>query len=97
MTGTHQSPHHKLIELNDLVSERGVWRPANGGQDLHYSDGSETEKRLEAILRSASDLGWRSADFSEGFEDWALDYHLSPRRGNLLRALSLKSGSRVLR
>ena len=95
MTGTHQSPHHKLIELNDLVADRGVWRPADGGQDLNYSDGSETEKRLEAILRSASDLGWRSADFSESFEDWALDYHLSPRRGNLLRALSLKSGSRI--
>ena len=96
MTALPESPHPDLVKGNNLLYERGVWLPADQGRDLDYSDGSETEEKLRSILTTASDLSWRSSAFSKGFGDWALDYHLSPRRGNLLRGLKLKPNSRIL-
>lgn len=96
MTAFPESPHPDLVKSNNLLYERGVWLPADQGRDLDYSDGSETEEKLRSILTTASDLSWRSPAFLKGFGDWALDYHLSPRRGNLLRGLKLKPNSRIL-
>lgn len=96
MTAFPESPHPDLVKSNNLLCERGVWLPADQGRDLDYSDGSETEEKLRSILTTASDLSWRSPAFLKGFGDWALDYHLSPRRGNLLRGLKLKPNSRIL-
>ncbi|XXK21027.1 class I SAM-dependent methyltransferase [Arenicellales bacterium nBUS_48] len=96
MTGSKLPRVPYLSAQNNLLQEKSVWRLADASGEIDYSDGVETEHSLETILKNATDLSWRSADFLKDFEDWALNYHLSPARANILRALSLKPGGRVL-
>ena len=96
MTGSKLPRAPYLSAQNNLLQEKSVWRLADASAEIDYSDGVETERSLETILKNAADLTWRSADFSKDFEDWALNYHLSPARANILRGLDLKPGGRVL-
>ena len=96
MTGSKLPRAPYLSAQNNLLQEKSVWRLADASAEIDYSDGVETERSLETILKNAADLTWRSADFSKDFEDWALNYHLSPARANILRGLGLKPGGRVL-
>lgn len=96
MTGSNLPRAPYLSAQNNLLQEKSVWRLADASAEIDYSDGVETERSLETILKNAADLTWRSADFSKDFEDWALNYHLSPARANILRGLGLKPGGRVL-
>ncbi|MBT7670787.1 MAG: class I SAM-dependent methyltransferase [Proteobacteria bacterium] len=96
MTGSKLPRVPYLSAQNNLLQEKSVWHLADASAEIDYSDGAETERSLETILKNATDLSWRSADFSKDFEDWALNYHLSPVRANILRGLSLKPGGRVL-
>ena len=96
MNGSKSPRVPYLSAQNNLLQEESVWRLADASAELDYSDGVETERSLETILNNATDFSWRSADFSKDFEDWALNYHLSPVRANILRGLSLKPGGRVL-
>ena len=85
-----------LAQVNELRDVDGVWSLAGAVGDLAYSDGSATEQALKNLLGSANDLTWRSREFESHFGDWALRYHLSPLRANILRGLALKPESRVL-
>lgn len=72
-----------------------VWRRDDYG-GIAYSDGKDTEERILAILRSAGDLTSGSMELERHIIDWPTEYHLSSRRGNLLRWFTFPSESRVL-
>ncbi|ROZ79131.1 bifunctional 2-polyprenyl-6-hydroxyphenol methylase/3-demethylubiquinol 3-O-methyltransferase UbiG [Ramlibacter sp. WS9] len=63
---------------------------------ISYSDGDEVEDYLYSVLRNAVDLSAASSELAAAIKDWPSEYHLSPRRHNLLRHLELKSTDRVL-
>ncbi len=61
---------------------------------LEYRDGAEG--RVLQVLREASDLSSYSDELALRANNWPERYHLSPARANLLRALCLDPGARVL-
>jgi len=64
------------------------------GEPLPYEDGAEDE--LTRIFRAAADRTTGSAELESHIHDWPSRYHLSGRRANLLRALDVRPGDRVL-
>ena len=88
----------KLIQLNNFTQgENRVWFDAEKGDvDFGYSDGQEIEHRLREILSSASDLSHTSYELKAHITDWPTEYHLTPVRSNLIRALDLSGVKRVL-
>lgn len=59
-----------------------------------YADGAENE--LLELIRTASDRSVRSSELRGLIHDWPTHYHLSHRRGELLRPLTFGPGARVL-
>ena len=88
----------KFIQLNQFTQgENRVWFDAEQGDiDFGYSDGQEIEQRLREILSAAEDLSHLSYELKSHIVDWPTEYHLSPVRSNLIRALNLKGVKRVL-
>ena len=85
-----------LSEENTLVFSNGVWLDSNSKAGLNYSDGEVQERQLERILHEAPDRRWDAAGLAQNHNDWALEYHLSPLRANILRGLMLKNCKTVL-
>ena len=88
----------RLFELNALeAGAEGVYsHPDSAERDFAYSDGSESERYLHDVLSLADDLSSTSESLQRKIRDWPSEYHLSPRRANLLRPLPWRSGERVL-
>ena len=88
----------RLIELNGLAAAtEGVYSsPASAERDFAYSDGDDAERYLEQVLSAASDLSSTSEELQLAIRDWPSEYHLSPRRANLLRPLPIDAGAGVL-
>ena len=88
----------KLIQLNQFTQgDNRVWFDAKQGDiDFGYSDGQEIEQRLHEILSAAQDLSHLSYELKSQIVDWPTEYHLSPVRSNLIRALNLTGVKRVL-
>ena len=59
-----------------------------------YRDGAE-EKLLE-LIRATSDVSSDSDELIAKANDWPTRYHLEPARANVLKALELPAGARVL-
>lgn len=72
-----------------------IWR-RDDYSGIAYSDGKDTEERILTIVRNTGDLTSESTELEQQIVDWPTEYHLSARRGNLLRWLNLPSESRVL-
>ena len=85
-----------LSEENSLIFSDGIWVDSNFGAGLEYSDGDAQERELGRILHEASDRRWDAAGLARNHNDWALEYHLSPLRANILRGLTLKDRKTVL-
>jgi len=85
-----------LNTANTLACQDGIWRDEISASNLDYSDGLHEEAALEQILDEAQDLSWDSSAFGPRVDSWALEYHLSPLRANILRGLSLAASDRVL-
>ena len=85
-----------LSEENPLVFSNGVWTDSNSRAGLDYSDGKVQERELGRILHEAPDRRWDAAGLAQNHNDWALEYHLSPLRANILRGLMLKNRKTVL-
>ena len=86
-----------LYSSNDLLNRKGVWYPANDGLvDFDYSDGDDEERAIEEIILAAQDRSSGSKELSGPYNSWALQYHLSPDRANLLRPLQLGNRQRIL-
>ncbi len=88
----------KLIQLNQFTQgDNRVWFDASKGDvDFGYSDGQEIEHRLRDILNAATDLSHTSYELKAHITDWPTEYHLTPVRSNLIRALNLSGVKRVL-
>ncbi|MGQ0651650.1 MAG: class I SAM-dependent methyltransferase [Betaproteobacteria bacterium] len=67
-----------------------------GFEGLPYSDGEAREAQLLAALKACRDVGTASAELRAHISDWPSEYHLSPARHNLLRALPFGARDRVL-
>lgn len=72
-----------------------IWR-RDDYSGITYSDGKDTEERILTIVRNTGDLTSESTELERQIVDWPTEYHLSSRRGNLLRWLNFPSESRVL-
>ena len=87
----------KLVELNGFIqAANGVFHVPQTYHEFAYTDGADTEQKLEQILRQADDLSSSSSELLAHVDDWPSEYHLSSTRANLLRALDLNGVSRVL-
>jgi len=80
---------------NDFHEVEGVWNPFVE-DPLPYSDGDEAERYLEETFANTSDLSSDSPALALAIKDWPSQYHLSPRRANLLRPLEIPGNARVL-
>lgn len=86
-----------LVELNGFVqADNGVFHVPQLSKEFSYSDGADTERALDKVLRNAQDLSSESPELQAHIHDWPSEYHLSATRANLLRALNLDGVSRVL-
>ena len=85
-----------LNTANTLACQDGIWRGETSASNIDYSDGLHEEASLEQILDETQDLSWDSPAFGPRVDSWALEYHLSPLRANILRGLSLAGSDRVL-
>jgi 2-polyprenyl-3-methyl-5-hydroxy-6-metoxy-1,4-benzoquinol methylase len=54
-------------------------------QDIAYNDGDESENRVLHIIMNATELDSLSDELETHCTDWPSTYHLSKRRGNLMR------------
>lgn len=68
---------------NELVQdESSVWH-LKGHHAFAYSDGAASEKYLEHVFRTASDLSSNSSELEQYIKDWPSEYHLTPKRAQL--------------
>jgi hypothetical protein len=75
--------HHQDAEIH--------WR---SGHEFDYSDPDESERYLEAVIRASADRSFGSDELARHIRDWPSYYHLTARRGDLLRPFpSLLFGS----
>jgi len=77
-------------------SVANIWLPRQEESAFLYSDGGEAEAYLEHCLKQASDLSCHSLELTSSIRDWPSEYHLSPKRSNLLRPLQLNHCRNVL-
>lgn len=61
----------------------GIWLTSTNLQ-FAYSDGDDIENYLLNTMRAVTDLSVYSNELREKIKDWPSNYHLSPRRSNLL-------------
>ncbi len=73
----------------------GVWSQP-GFQSIDYSDGEETEQRLQHIIDTASDISSLSPELRQHCADWPTTYHLSGLRANILRPFEITAEYDVL-
>jgi 2-polyprenyl-3-methyl-5-hydroxy-6-metoxy-1,4-benzoquinol methylase len=73
----------------ELNAELNVWKKPDYSP-IAYSDGDETEQRIIDAIQSAEDLTSLSDELEIHCTDWPSSYHLSKRRGNLVRPFSEK-------
>jgi len=85
------STRFPLLNCNPLVRrDSNVWSCGADAKDtFDYSDGDTAEEHLKDVIISAQDLTSQSLELEEKIIDWVSEYHLSPKRANLLRALNL--------
>ena len=86
-----------LIQGNNLnKTASGVWDHAESNSEFGYSDGVDSDQYLTKVLQDASDLSSTSSELESKIRDWPSEYHLSNKRGNLLRGLNFSPKTRVL-
>lgn len=90
-------PSASVATINGFVENaQGVHQLPSESREFNYSDGEESERVLAEILEQAKDLSSDSIELQKKIIDWPTEYHLSPTRANLLRALNLNGVQRVL-
>ncbi|HIG14862.1 MAG TPA: hypothetical protein EYQ32_10485, partial [Gammaproteobacteria bacterium] len=79
----HLANHNRLHRVSS-----GVWIK-DPDASFGYSDGEEAESYIAQSIAQATDRGSLSTELASQIRDWSSEYHLSPLRSNLLRALNL--------
>jgi SAM-dependent methyltransferase len=81
---------------NELVQDEfSVLRLTNPAE-FSYSDGTGSETYLHRVLKESNDLTSRSAELESHIKDWTSEYHLSPKRAQLLSGFTFDRDLRVL-
>ena len=86
----HLANHNHLHQVSS-----GVWIK-DSDASFDYSDGEEAESYVAQSIAQVRDRGSLSIELASKIRDWSSEYHLSPLRSNLLRALNLDSRGPVL-
>ena len=85
----------ELVHNALVLDADSVWvRP--DAKPFGYTDGLRTERYLEQVLTSASDLSSDSLELESKIVDWPTEYHLSTARANLLRGFEFDRSLRVV-
>ncbi|RYY20990.1 MAG: class I SAM-dependent methyltransferase, partial [Chitinophagaceae bacterium] len=86
------------MPLNDNYTKSGrVYQRAGKQEEFTYSDGDHTEEALLKIVQEADDLSIASLYWHRHVKDWPTQYHLSPKRADLLRPFrKALAGKKVL-
>jgi len=71
-----------------LEGSSSVWYPQARSVQSLYSDGDAAEERLFKTIDRSIDVRSGSSPLAAEIRDWAMEYHLSAVRTNLLRPLS---------
>ncbi|HAN60330.1 MAG TPA: hypothetical protein DCQ11_05700, partial [Gammaproteobacteria bacterium] len=86
----HLANHNRLHRASS-----GVWiKDADAA--FEYSDGEEAQSYVAQTIAQATDRGSLSTELASQIRDWPSEYHLSPLRSNLLRALNLDDRGPIL-
>jgi glycosyltransferase involved in cell wall biosynthesis/2-polyprenyl-3-methyl-5-hydroxy-6-metoxy-1,4-benzoquinol methylase len=90
--------HNKMQNHTAYIFDKGrrIWiRPDYEG--IAYSDGTETERRLKAIVDNTADVSVMSVELVRHCTDWPSTYHFSRKRSNIFRPFqSMLKGKSVL-
>ncbi len=85
-------PDHRMNDLNELINSElrrdsadGLWY-LEAGETIGYSDGRLNERYLSKVIRDAQDLSSNSTELKGKIWNWVSEYHLSPKRTQLLNA-----------
>lgn len=70
--------------------------PRQGKYTIEYSDGVKVENYILKIIKKSKDISDNSEELMCAVKDWPSYYHLGMGRSNILRALDLPSGAKVL-
>lgn len=65
-------------------------------KDIAYTEGREAERYLERVLAECTDLSSASPELEARMIDWSSEYHLTSKRGHLLRGLQFDRAKTVL-
>lgn len=87
-----------VLEENSFVfdSELGIWIEKEK-EHFNYNDGDVHENYILDVVKNANDCSVLSNELANHIIDWPSQYHLTPKRANLLRPFSEKfKGKRVL-
>ena len=86
----------ETIVNNELTKDEFlVWTLKNHTK-FSYSDGSRSEKYLDYVFRSASDLSSKSVELETYIRDWPSEYHLTKKRSQLLSGFNFDRSLNVL-
>src|SRR3954452_268849 len=81
---------------NELIEDASsVWLLKDHGK-FDYSEGAASEKYLDKVLRSATDLSTRSSELEGWIKDWSSEYHLTTKRSQLLSGFKFDRSLKVL-
>jgi 2-polyprenyl-3-methyl-5-hydroxy-6-metoxy-1,4-benzoquinol methylase len=71
---------------------------AEGGetQDFGYNDGDEAERWVGSVIEHARDRSTGSLELKHGIRDWSSFYHLTRKRGNIVKPVIETFGHSVL-
>jgi hypothetical protein len=73
----------------------GVW-VLEGHETFGYTDGRLSDVYLRRVLENATDLGSRSEELRKRIKGWQSEYHLTPKRSQLLSGFEFDRKARVL-
>lgn len=86
----------KSIVANALIEDASsVWL-LKGHGEFDYSDGTASEKYLEKVFLTATDLSSRSSELESYIRDWPSEYHLTSKRAQLLSGFTFDRTMKVL-
>ncbi len=85
-----------LARTNSLQrSHSGIWTTRQQFE-FDYSDGDDNQLYLARTVATVADRSSLSNELASRIRDWTSEYHFSPLRSNLLRALCLKDRTSAL-
>jgi 2-polyprenyl-3-methyl-5-hydroxy-6-metoxy-1,4-benzoquinol methylase len=76
-------------------SQTGVYY-SESYTDIAYNDGDESETRIFNAIKNATDIDSLSDELETHCIDWPSTYHLSKRRGNLLRPFTTQFKNKTI-